>query len=854
MPATQELPADLFAALPAGQQDLVPLLRPLVQQTLDKLYNVRVTDLPAYQAVRQLAPPDQARAALALAAARQVCLQHRSLDRAYDYRIGWAIGDLQTALLRSALPLTEADVLQLFADNGLNFNYSESEKHLNFWGYPAGLLLTQLERLAKKAPLAEATRAFLTRLIDLAAQVRDGAKLRVKAQEILNLASTAPGEAAPLPTLRFDMGDPFGLALHAFAVGLDPGAPTTRPWLDLLRLWAGASGGTQPTAKGRKALGAATAAVGAEAVRRQGSGWLALLGKMPVVDTEHRYESGDHAHIYTTHEYLMEANQLLARGLIWTLQPLVDAALLRQLAAYAARCYRKVPGRGPLAAGLGNACLLALAQSGLPGVAALAQVRPQVKQTNTQALIAKYMADASAKLGVSPAEIEDMAVPTFGLDAAGHARHELGEYAATLSLAEGKAELHWTKAGKPLKAAPAALKSTHAAELKELKATQLQLQQTYTAQRERLDRSFIEERYLAWPWFEQYYLAPGLLRELAQPLIWRLHRADGSWQDAVLRANQWQSALEQPVLPPTADTFLQLWHPVLVPAAEALAWRKLLESQQLRQPLKQAFREVYLLTPPEERTRTYSNRMAAHILKQHQFSTLAKMRGWRYSLMGAYDKGYESDQASLALPGGLRAEYWVSEVNADGAWNDTGIWNYVSTDQLRFVRGEAPVPLPEISPLVFSEVMRDVDLFVGVASVGNDPLWRDNGGLAQYRNYWESYSFGELSEVAKTRRLALERLVPRLKIGKVSHLTDRFLVVKGHLHTYKIHLGSGNILMEPNDQYLCIVPDRSTKAVGAPEVFLPFEGDTVLSIILSKALLLMDDDKITDETIIRQLK
>ena len=589
MPTTQELPADLFATLPAGQQDLVPLLRPLVQQTLDKLYNVKVTDLPTYQAVRQLVPPDQARATLALAAARQACLQHRASDRAYDYRIGWAIGDVQTALLRSALPLTQADVLQLFADNGLNFNYSESEKHLTFWGYPAGLLLTQLERLAKKEPLAETTCVFLARLIDLAAQVRDGAKLRVKAQEILNLSSAVPGEAAPLPTLRFDAGDPFGLALHTFAIGLDPTAPTTRPWLDLLLLWAGASGGTQPTAKLRKALNAVTAAVGAGAVRQQASEWLALLLKMPIVDETH-------GNNYVSHNYLTEANQLMAKGLIWTLQPLVDAALLRQLAAYAARCYRKVPGRGPLAAGLGNACLLALAQSGLPGVAALAQVRPQVKQTNTQALIAKYMAEASAKLGVSPAEIEDMAVPTFGFDAGGLAHHELGEYTATLRLTEGKAELHWTKAGKPLKAAPTALKSTHAAELKELKATQIQLQQTYTAQRERLDRSFIEERRLAWPWFEQYYLAPGLLRELAQALIWRLHRADGSWQDTILRAAQWQDALGQHVPPPTADTFLQLWHPVLVPAAEALAWRKLLESQQLRQPLKQAFREVYLLT------------------------------------------------------------------------------------------------------------------------------------------------------------------------------------------------------------------------------------------------------------------
>jgi hypothetical protein len=35
---------------------------------------------------------------------------------------------------------------------------------------------------------------------------------------------------------------------------------------------------------------------------------------------------------------------------------------------------------------------------------------------------------------------------------------------------------------------------------------------------------------------------------------------------------------------------------------------------------------------------------------------------------------------------------------------------------------------------------------------------------------------------------------------------------------------------------------------------LPFEGDEVLSAILSKALLLAADDKITDPTILRQLQ
>jgi hypothetical protein len=635
--------------------------------------------------------------------------------------------------------------------------------------------------------------------------------------------------------------------------GLDPALPTTRPWLRLLQLWQKASGG-QPTAKYRKELDATIATLGAETVRTFSRDLLQVLGNVKAEEKTHTSEHNGRTYSYTSWEYLQEPSLTVGKGLIWTMPPLADAGILHLLADLAAKSYRKLPGKGPVAAGLGNACLLVLSQCGLPGVAALARVRSKIRQSNTQELIARYIDKASRELGVSPDEIEDMAVPDCGLQA-GRSEDSFGDYTATLLLADGKAEVHWEKAGKPLKTVPAALKATHADELKELKNAQTQAQQTYTALRDRLDRSFVNERRIPWPWFEQYYIRHGLMSELALKLIWRLHRPDGSFQDALWQQAGWQDAHGQPVPAPTADAQLQLWHPVLSSTAEILAWRTLLEKAELRQPLKQAFREVYLLTPPEERTRTYSNRMAAHILKQHQFNSLAKLRGWKYSLLGAYDKGYDSEAATLALPvHGLQAEFWVSEVNADGAWNDTGIYNYVSTDQVRFVRNGEPVPLPEIPPLAFSEVMRDVDLFVGVASVGNDPMWGDNGGLAQYRNYWESYSFGELGEVAKNRKLALERLVPRLKIGKVSQLTDKFLVVKGKVRTYKIHLGSGNILMEPNDQYLCIVPDRSAKAVGAPDVFLPFEGDAVLSIILSKALLLMDDDRITDETILRQIR
>ena len=97
-------------------------------------------------------------------------------------------------------------------------------------------------------------------------------------------------------------------------------------------------------------------------------------------------------------------------------------------------------------------------------------------------------------------------------------------------------------------------------------------------------------------------------------------------------------------------------------------------------------------------------------------------------------------------------------------------------------------------------------------------------------------------------------MVPQLKIADPWRLTKRFLLVRGDVRTYKIHLGSGNILMEPNDQYLCIVPARGAANGGlGGKVFLPFEGDGTLAIILSKAFLLAEDKKIKDPTILQQL-
>ena len=62
-------------------------------------------------------------------------------------------------------------------------------------------------------------------------------------------------------------------------------------------------------------------------------------------------------------------------------------------------------------------------------------------------------------------------------------------------------------------------------------------------------------------------------------------------------------------------------------------------------------------------------------------------------------------------------------------------------------------------------------------------------------------------------------------------------------------VGIGNVL--PSIQKIILVSERPK---GKNAVFLPFEGDATLSIILSKAFFLAEDKKITDTTILNQIK
>ncbi|HTI02721.1 MAG TPA: DUF4132 domain-containing protein, partial [Acidisoma sp.] len=165
-----------------------------------------------------------------------------------------------------------------------------------------------------------------------------------------------------------------------------------------------------------------------------------------------------------------------------------------------------------------------------------------------------------------------------------------------------------------------------------------------------------------------------------------------------------------------------------------------------------------------------------------------------------------------------------------------------------------------VPAVVFSEVMRHCDLFTAVASIASDPAWYDRGRTAEHPSqwqrdateYWERESLAALSEAAQTRRALLEAIVLRLAIAERCSFDERALIVRGRLHNYRIHIGSAAVAILPALRHLCIVPASGRECESGP-VYLPFAGDRTLSVILSKAVLLAADDKITDPIILRQL-
>lgn len=815
---------------------------------------------PTLKQVLKRPPSDQAEFAMVAGELLGECYLRDSTTYSNDSGVRWSrvlgLGSILHVVLARQL-VFEAEEL-----NELIRNFMRC----TLWHTPKAALVRTIEHhrmlIGTSAKLDETVRT----LQDVLEESGESGKLKHRLAVVLGMASSAK------PVMPFQAGDAWADAAIAELKSL--GAKTAQQWCAVAAHGLDVSG-SSPSGKWMKSGLGLVADLGVERFAST------LLRWFPLVERPAESRANEPAIDPVEAMLLNDQNMDILKGLCWLCTSLpagpYSSDLARALGRLALSAYKKVPGVGPRAIRVGHAAIYALGELTGPAardaLAQLAMLKVKVKFIPAQKGIDKALTSAAQRLGLPRDEIEELAVPSYGLGgedgrAIGVREETLGDLTVRL-VVRGVGDIetvYLKKDGKHVKAVPAAIKASHADDLKDLKATTKDISAMLPAQRDRLDAMFLEQRSWAMPTWRERYLDHPLMGVLARRIIWSI--SDGpkgparnvAWLDGGLKGGLDGGLVDSAG---RAQTFseeaaiVRLWHPLEDSTEGVLAWRRFFEDRGIRQPFKQAHREVYLLTDAERHTRVYSNRFAAHVLRQHQFHALAGLRNWRNTLRLLVDQEFPPARRALAA-WGLRAEFWIEGAGDDFGTdtNESGAFHYLTTDQVRFYEGQdqEPMPIERVPALVLSEVMRDVDLFVGVASVGNNPNWHDGGPDQRFQAYWNEYGFGELSGTGESRREFLGRLLPRLKIAAACELGERFLTVKGRLREYKIHLGSGNIMMKPDDQYLCIVPKPRETAASGLDVSLPFDGDRTLSIILSKAFMLAADDQIKDPSIVSQIR
>lgn len=775
---------------------------------------VKLTGIASWEALKTASEALQIEVALTAAVVRPLGGVTYSGD---SWQVAETRKTIASQLIRRSLPFSTMHVTRLV-------ELWASQPYGLQWGLPGLAILGAAERHLQGAPAVGALRNALEALRDRALN-RPLPIPKFETNVVARVAALLDPAQAAKPDLP---SGPFALSLTDWLRGLEAGAGES--WQALLVHAAGAGDKAKPAAKWLAQAAPLVAAVTPGAVTDKLLAWMDATTPDPAA---------------------LDLSLDILKGLIWLSPGLEQARVAGPVGRFAERCFRKVSGIGARSVKLGNACLWALSEMiETPHAGAeLFRLHTKLKLPSVRKLLAARLGELAAKSGIELGALEDASLPDFGLDREGRAHFLLGDAAAVVALNANGAKVRWFAAGgREVKAPPEVVKRDHADALKAVKLALKDVEAAHAAQVIRIEQGWQEARSWSVADWRRSFLDHPLRRQIANVLIWRFETAGASF--AAMPADEALVTLtgEERALPD--EGIVRLWHPLDGTPDEVLAWRRRIETLQITQPIKQAHREIYVLTDAELRTRTYSNRFAAHVLRQHQFRALCQARGWRFEFLGGWDNWNVPTRA--LPPHGLSVEYHVEPIEG-GDHSDAYVPLHIATDQVRFIdsAGQA-AELERVPPILFSECLRDVDLFVAVTSVANDPNWTDGGPDGRFGGYWSEWAFGDLSQTAETRRDLISALAPRLAIAGKLEVTDKFLVVQGRRQKYAIHFGSSNIQILPSNRYLCIVPDRGG-ARASEKVVLPFAGDSLLSIILSKAFLLVDERQIKDETILRQL-
>ena len=364
---------------------------------------------------------------------------------------------------------------------------------------------------------------------------------------------------------------------------------------------------------------------------------------------------------------------------------------------------------------------------------------------------------------------------------------------------QGKAELEVTKGDKTLKSIPDKYKKNK--EVEALKGNKTYLTKQYSRTRLSLEQAMLSQTLFTAAELGKILEHPVVKAMLSKLVLFNPEsQASGFWQDGKLLS------AEGTLTPLKATDKLLIAHPShLFYAVQWDLYQKYLFDKEIKQPFKQVFRELYIPTKDELETSNRSERYQGHQVQPQKTVALLRGRGWTVNYEEGLQKVYHKE--------GFRATIYAA---AD--WYTPSDVEAPTLEYVVFynLKDGKEVLMKEINPVIFSEVMRDVDLVVSVAHVGGvDP---------------------EASHSTMQMRGALARESARLfKLTNVE-VKERYILVKNEHGDYSLHLGSG--MISRGGLQINVVAVQSQHR---GRVFLPFvDDDPKTAEIISKMKLLSE--------------
>jgi len=375
----------------------------------------------------------------------------------------------------------------------------------------------------------------------------------------------------------------------------------------------------------------------------------------------------------------------------------------------------------------------------------------------------------------------------------------------------GQSEIIYEKAGKELKSLPTKLKKDKYIEA--IKEVHKNLKEQYRRSRKMLEEA-MEDGTEFYGYEIENLMTNPVIAPILKSLVFKMGNDLGYYVDKKLKSVNKKSVAVKD------DSLLKIAHCFdLFESGDWASYQKDIFDRELKQPFKQVFRELYVKTV-DEKGRDKSLRYAGHQVQPTKTVALLKTRRWIIDGQEGLEKVYYKENI-------------IAKIFALADWFSPADIEAPTLEEVQFFDRKTfkPILIDDVPDLIFTEVMRDIDLVVSVAHIGDvDP---------------------EASHSTIEMRKAIVEFNCKLFKLKNVKFSENHVLIKGERAEYSIHLGSG-LVHQKAGSAINVLPVHSQHR---GRVFLPFiDDDPKTAEIMAKVILFAQDEKIKDVFILEQIK